>query len=143
MDNNQTNVTPETVAPAQVEAVPAPTPAPAAPEVPVTPSVQPVEPVQPVPVEQAPVTPEVPGTPVAAPAAPASDVVTSGTATEEEIEIDASKPNVEVLDEYAINKDVEESKSKNKKNWTFIILFFAILFIAVFAFKYIIKYIGI
>ena len=153
MENNTNNVAPiapETVVPATPtpEAAPAqvqpvnPEPIQAAPTQQVA-SAEPVQQVTPAPVEAVPAAPAEPAPQtVTAEALQNPEVKTSGTATAEEIEIDASKSNVEVLDEYAINKDVADSKSKNKKNWTFIIMFFAVLFIAIFAFKYIIKYFG-
>ena len=67
--------------------------------------------------------------PVPADPKPVNEVKTSGTATEEEINIDASKPATEILDEYAINKDVKDQEKKFKKNWNFII-FIVILIIA-------------
>lgn len=73
---------------------------------------------------------------------PNPEIKTSGTATEAEIEIDASKSEVEVLDEYEIKKDIDDSNKKFKRNWIFIGIFFAILFIAIFFFRYIIKIIG-
>ncbi len=56
-----------------------------------------------------------------------NEVVTSGTATEEEIVVDATKPMNEVLDEDEIKKDVREEKEKTKSGVLFIIVIIAII----------------
>ena len=84
-----------------------------------------------VPVETSEVKPEV-----------VDEVKTSGTTTEEELIIDASKPETEILDEYEIKKDLAQEQKKYKRNITFIII--VILFIVLFIvfMPYIVKKIG-
>lgn len=71
------------------------------------------------------------------------DVITSGTASEEEISIDASKEKVEVLDEYEISKDASDAKKADKKRVAFIVIIFLILFAFIFFMRPLIKWIGI
>lgn len=125
MDNNQIPSVDSMINEAQPAVEPAPTPA-----------VQSAPVVQPAPAP----TP----TPAPAPVAPPqqSEVKLSGTATEEEIQIDATKPKEEVLDEYEIKMDVIAEKKRNRRNWIFILIVVFIIVAFIFAMPYIIKRIG-
>ena len=61
-----------------------------------------------------------------------SEVITSGTATEEEIIIDASKPKAELLDEYEIKKDVSNEQKRFKKNIIFIVVVVILIILFIF-----------
>lgn len=76
------------------------------------------------------------------PAITASEIKTSGTATEEEIIVDATTQSAELLDEYAIKMDAATAKKQEKKNLIFIILIFLIFFIFIFFLRPLIKFIG-
>jgi len=119
MDNNQIPSVDSMINEAQPAVEPAPTPA-----------------VQPAP---APAPTPAPA-PVATPQQ--SEVKLSGTATEEEIQIDATKPKEEVLDEYEIKMDVIAEKKRNRRNWIFILIVVFIIVAFIFAMPYIIKRIG-
>ena len=97
----------------------------------------------PTPVVEAPAPAPAP-TPAPAPVATPqqSEVKFSGTATEEEIQIDATKPKEEVLDEYEIKMDVIAEKKRNRRNWIFILIVVFIIVAFIFAMPYIIKRIG-
>lgn len=69
-------------------------------------------------------------------------VITSGTATEEEIEIDATKVPDEVLDEEEIKKDVKEENERTSKNIWFIIITIGIIAAFIAFLPYIIKTMG-
>ena len=71
------------------------------------------------------------------------EVVTSGTATEEQIVVDAVKPENEVLDEEEIKKDVKEEKVKSKNSVLFIAVVILILVAFIIALPFIIKALGI
>ena len=73
----------------------------------------------------------------------ADNIKTSGTATAEEIEIDATTQSAELLDEYAIKMDAATAKKRERKNLIFIIVVFSILFLFVILLRPIIKAIGI
>lgn len=72
-----------------------------------------------------------------------TDIKTSGTATEDELIIDASKPSVEVIDEYVIKKDLANEKNKEKHNTMFVIIFFLFIIGFIIALPFIKKMIGI
>ena len=126
MDNNQVPSVDSMINEAQPAVEPAPTPA-----------------VQPAPVVEAPAPAPAP-TPAPVPVATPqeSEVKLSGTATEEEIQIDATKPKEEVLDEYEIKMDVIAEKKRNRRNWIFILIVVFIIVAFIFAMPYIIKRIG-
>ena len=67
------------------------------------------------------------------------EVLTSGTATEEQIVVDAVRPENEVLDEEEIKKDVKEEKVKSKNNVLFIAVVIIILIAFIVALPFIIK----
>ncbi len=79
--------------------------------------------------------------PVAAPVVQ-TNIKTSGTATEEEIIIDATKGTAEVLDEYAITMDAAAEKAKNKKNDIFIGVVFGVIILFIILLRVIIGVIG-
>ncbi len=78
-----------------------------------------------------------------APTITADNIKTSGTATAEEIEIDATTQSAELLDEYAIKMDAATAKKQEKRNIIFIVVVFAILFLFVLFLRPLIKMIGI
>ena len=78
-----------------------------------------------------------------APTITADNIKTSGTATAEEIEIDATTQSAELLDEYAIKMDAATAKKQEKRNIIFIAVVFAILFLFVLFLRPLIKMIGI
>ncbi len=84
---------------------------------------------------------KVPEAPVATPVVQ-STIRTSGTATEEEIVIDASKQTAEVLDEFAITMDANAEKIKNKKNNIFIGVVFGVIILFILLLKVIINIVG-
>lgn len=93
-------------------------------------------------VNQVPQTPEIIET-VPTPVPPVvNEIKTSGTATEEEIIIDASKPTAEVLDEYEIKRDVLQEEKKYKKNLTFIIIVIVLIIAFIVLMPFIVKKIG-
>lgn len=69
-------------------------------------------------------------------------VQTSGTATEEELVIDASKSSAEVLDEFSISMDAAAEKAKNKKDNIFIAIVFGIIIVFIIFLKVITLFIG-
>lgn len=71
-----------------------------------------------------------------------SAIKTSGTATEEELVIDASKEAPEVLDEYAITMDAAAEKKKQKSNNVFIGIVFGVIIIFIILLRVIISIIG-
>lgn len=71
-----------------------------------------------------------------------STIRTSGTATEEEIVIDASKQTAEVLDEFAITMDANAEKARNKKNNIFIGVVFGVIILFILFLKVIINIVG-
>lgn len=71
-----------------------------------------------------------------------TNIKTSGTATEEEMIIDATKGTVEVLDEYAITMDAAAEKAKNKKNDIFIGVVFGVIILFVILLRVIIGIVG-
>lgn len=71
-----------------------------------------------------------------------TEVKVSGTASEEEILRDATKPPVEVLDEFEIKKSVTDENTKYKKNTMYIVIIFALIIAFIIAMPYIIKMIG-
>lgn len=73
---------------------------------------------------------------------PVNEVKTSGTATEEEINIDATKEKTEVIDEFTVSQDVEVEKAKFKRNWTFIFIIVIIIVLFIIFLPTIIKKIG-
>jgi hypothetical protein len=79
--------------------------------------------------------------PVAAPVVQ-TNIKTSGTATEEEIIIDATKGTAEVLDEYAITMDAAAEKAKNKKNDIFIAVVFGVIILFIVLLRVIIRIVG-
>lgn len=79
--------------------------------------------------------------PVTAPVAQ-TNIKTSGTATEEEIIIDATKGTAEVLDEYAITMDAAAEKAKNKKNDIFIAVVFGVIILFIILLRVIIGIVG-
>ena len=79
--------------------------------------------------------------PVASPVVQAN-IKTSGTATEEEIIIDATKGTAEVLDEYAITMDAAAEKAKNKKNDVFIGVVFGVIILFIILLRVIIGIVG-
>ncbi len=78
---------------------------------------------------------------IAAPVAQ-STIKTSGTATEEEIVIDATKGTAEVLDEYAITMDAAAEKAKEKKNNIFIGVVFGVIILFIILLRVIIRIVG-
>ena len=78
-----------------------------------------------------------------APTITADNIKTSGTATAEEIEIDATTQSAELLDEYAIKMDAATAKKQEKRNIIFIVVVFAILFLFVLFLRPLIKMVGI
>ena len=78
-----------------------------------------------------------------APTITADNIKTSGTATAEEIEIDATTQSAELLDEYAIKMDAATAKKQENRNIIFIVVVFAILFLFVLFLRPLIKMIGI
>ncbi len=82
-----------------------------------------------------------PEVPVASPVTQ-STIRTSGTATEEEIVIDASKQTAEVLDEFAITMDANAEKIRNKKNNIFIGVVFGVIILFILLLKVIINIVG-
>jgi len=71
-----------------------------------------------------------------------TNIKTSGTATEAEIVIDATKSTVEVLDEYAITMDAAAEKAKNKKNDIFIGVVFGVIILFIILLRVIIGIVG-
>jgi hypothetical protein len=71
-----------------------------------------------------------------------SNIRTSGTTTEEELVIDASKAKVEILDEYAISMDAAAEKVRNKKNNIFVGVIFGIIILFVVLLRVIISIVG-
>lgn len=71
-----------------------------------------------------------------------NDIKTSGTATEDEINIDASKPTVEILDEYEIKRDVLQEQKRYKKNVAFIVVIVLLIILFIIFMPYIVKRIG-
>lgn len=69
-------------------------------------------------------------------------VQTSGTVTEEELVIDASKSSAEVLDEFSISMDAAAEKAKNKKDNIFIAIVFGIIIVFIIFLKVITLFIG-
>ncbi|HPF82614.1 MAG TPA: hypothetical protein PLV83_00375 [Bacilli bacterium] len=64
--------------------------------------------------------PDVSITPDLPPETNTSNIVTSGTATEEDILKESNKEKVEVLDEYEIKQEIVNEDKKYKKNFIFI-----------------------
>lgn len=71
-----------------------------------------------------------------------SNIKTSGTATEAEIVIDATKEAPEVLDEYAISMDAVAEKKRIKKNNIFIGVVFGVIIIFIILLRVIINIVG-
>lgn len=71
-----------------------------------------------------------------------TNIKTSGTATEEEIIIDATKGTAEVLDEYAITMDAAAEKAKEKKNNIFIGVVFGVIILFIILLRVIIGIVG-
>lgn len=71
-----------------------------------------------------------------------NDIKTSGTATEDEINIDASKPTAEILDEYEIKRDIMQEQKKYKKNIFFIVVIVLLTILFIILMPYIVKRIG-
>lgn len=71
-----------------------------------------------------------------------NDIKTSGTATEDEINIDVSKPTAEILDEYEIKRDIMEEQKKYKKNLFFIVVIILLIILFIIFMPYIVKRIG-
>lgn len=71
------------------------------------------------------------------------EVKVSGTATEEEIIVDATKPAEEVLDEEEIVKDVKEETEKSKRGLFFIFFILAIVVVFLYFLPQILKSTGV
>lgn len=71
-----------------------------------------------------------------------NEVKTSGTTTEEELVIDATKARSEVLDEFEIKMDVINEEKRYKKNLTFIIIVLLLIVAFIFLMPLIVKKIG-
>ncbi len=71
-----------------------------------------------------------------------TNIKTSGTATEEELIIDATKGTAEVLDEYAITMDAAAEKAKDKKNNIFIGVVFGVIILFIVLLRVIIGIVG-
>lgn len=70
------------------------------------------------------------------------NIKTSGTATEDEINIDASKPTTEILDEYEIKRDIMQEQKRYKKNIFFIVAIILVIIVFIIFMPYIVKRIG-